>query len=372
MALTGTNGDNQTNIQMSKSLEFSIYDKKKNEISVRNQIKPIELWIPRDTSLSIQPFKLVNALNATQKNETLAKLDGEQLQNASIISGFNLKGDNVSIHIQIKPNDTQIGYLSMLKFGENPELTANTKSYDLLNIFCPNDLKNESNESFYMLFANMSQVNGFKGYVGFSIREINLTQIDCFNKSLNSFDLILSKVTQSIENAQKTNQSGFTSNYWLRVYSSGCYYMNTSTNTWSSNGMDILEDSNLTHTHCISNHLTTFAGGLIVLPNAINFNKVWANASFLQNPVIYSTVIFLICLYILLGIWARYMDSKDDQKIGITLLPCDLNNDATTNKYIYEIIVFTGNRLYAGTKSKVAVLYLLREFTFQILDFLMI
>ena len=148
--------------------------------------------------------------------------------------------------------------------------------------------------------------------------------------------------------------------------------MNTSTNTWSSNGMDILEDSNLTHTHCISNHLTTFAGGLIVLPNAINFNKVWANASFLQNPVIYSTVIFLICLYILLGFWARYMDSKDDQKIGITLLPCDLNNDATTNKYIYEIIVFTGNRLYAGTKSKVAVLYLLREFTFQILDFLMI
>ena len=60
------------------------------------------------------------------------------------------------------------------------------------------------------------------------------------------------------------------------------------------------------------------------------------------------------------------MDSKDDQKIGITLLPCDLNNDATTNKYIYEIIVFTGNRFYAGTKSKVAVLFLIQGCKFKI------
>ena len=148
--------------------------------------------------------------------------------------------------------------------------------------------------------------------MGFSLIELNPTNINCLNKSLNSVDTIISSYPN------QTNQS-FSSNFWLRPYASGCYYMDPVTNQWSSNGMEILADSNLTHTHCVSNHLTTFAGGFIVLPNAINFNQVWANASFLQNPVIYSTVIALVCLYVLLGIWARYMDSKDENKVGITL-----------------------------------------------------
>ena len=354
MALTGQNGDNATNIQASRSLDFSIYDEQNNEISVTNQQKPIEIWMARDPSVAIPPFQLVNALNATT-NESSTLLDGGQLIDASMISGFNLTGVNVSIHIQIKPNSTLNGYLTMLKFGENPSLSETSQSYDMLHIFCPNDLLHESNESFYLLFANMSRVNGSKGYVGFSIRELNLTQVDCVNKSSNKVDFLLTKVAQSKEVALQTNQS-FTANYWLRVYTSGCYYMNTTTNEWSSNGMEILADSNLTHTHCVTTHLTTFAGGFIVLPNAINFSQVWANASFLQNPVIYSTVIFLACLYILLAVWARYMDWRDSHKVGITLLESEA--DAGAAKYIYEIIVFTGNRLYAGTKSKVGRLYL--------------
>jgi len=129
--------------------------------------------------------------------------------------------------------------------------------------------------------------------------------------------------------------------------------MEPSTNKWSSNGMEILEDTNITHTHCISSHLTTFAGGFIVLPNAIDFNYVWSHASFLQNPVIYSTVIALVCLYVLLGVWARWMDIKDEKKCGITLLGNIKDHMKKENKYIYEIIAFTGNRLNAGTKSKV-------------------
>lgn len=129
--------------------------------------------------------------------------------------------------------------------------------------------------------------------------------------------------------------------------------MDTNTNDWSSIGMEILFDSNLTHTHCQSSHLTTFAGGFVVLPNAIDFNNVWANASFLQNPVIYSTVIALVCLYILLGVWARWMDVKDEQKCGITLLGNVKDHLKKDSKYIYEIIAFTGNRLNAGTKSNV-------------------
>jgi len=158
-----------------------------------------------------------------------------------------------------------------------------------------------------------------------------------------------------------SNTKGFTENFWLRIFSAGCYYLDTHTNMWSSYGMEILSDTNLTHTHCQSNHLTTFAGGFLVLPPSIDFNYVWANASFLQNPVIYSTVIALICLYILLGIWSRWMDSKDDQKQGFTVIFTEnsefcLDERAKNGSkyYAYEMIVYTGSRPNAGTKSNVS------------------
>ena len=50
------------------------------------------------------------------------------------------------------------------------------------------------------------------------------------------------------------------------------------------------------------------------------------------------------------------MDYKDSLKCGITLLSnfdTENKDKEIEKKYIYEIIVFTGNRLNAGTKSNV-------------------
>ena len=48
---------------------------------------------------------------------------------------FNLPGTNLSIHFQIKPNESSAGYLTLLKYGGLP--TLENKNYDLMNIFCP-------------------------------------------------------------------------------------------------------------------------------------------------------------------------------------------------------------------------------------------
>ena len=332
MALTGTNGDNETHINTSQSLDYSLYDENVNQIQVENLRTPLELWISKDTSVSIEPFQLVNA---SAPNASNVSLNGGQFINGLLVNGFTLSGSNISIHIQIKPLQKERGYLSLLKFGSNPT----TSSYDVLNEFCSNNfLINENNEEYYLTFVNMTTVNGFKGYVGYSIVEI-----DC-SSNLTTLDL-LANINQ--------NSTCFTHSFFQRVFTSGCYYMNTNTNEWSSYGMEILADSNVTHTHCKSTHLTSFAGGFIVLPNAINFNEAFSHASFVQNPVIYSTVIALVCLYILLGVWARWMDRKDDQKCGITFLGACDDFVKPNNKYFYEIIVFTGNRPNGGTTSKV-------------------
>ena len=164
------------------------------------------------------------------------------------------------------------------------------------------------------------------------------------------------------------NKVNFTRDFRIRSYSSGCFYYDLNTGKWNSDGIEIYKDTNLRQTHCFSNHLTSFSGGLFILPTTINFQYVFANASFTQNPIIYLSSILVTCIYILFALWAKFMDKRDLKKLNIIPLKDNSPND----DYFYEIIVFTGNRLYAGTKSKVAVLYLLREFTFQILDLLMI
>ena len=166
MALTGNNGDNETNIGMSDSINYSLYDENIKEIPVKNLNDPIEFWIGKDKNVFIQPYQYINAINATQNqndslNQTTTLLDG------FLVSGFTLSGQNVSISVQIKPENirkSSIGYLALLKFGDNPIFNSkNTNYYDIMSLFChQNDLVQGYNESYYFLFANMSRVNSFK------------------------------------------------------------------------------------------------------------------------------------------------------------------------------------------------------------------
>jgi hypothetical protein len=202
---------------------------------------------------------------------------------------------------------------------------------------------NNISGNYYLFFQNVSQINGFKGFVGYNIRELDAKEANSYcspqnksNSNLKLFPLIQARIN-------------FTSDFFIRSYTSGCYYYDTQTGKWSSNGMEIYEDSNLEQTHCLSYHLTSFAGGLDSSPSIINFQYSFANASLSRNLIIYITVILFICLYVLFAIWARYKDIRDVKKLNIIPLK---DNDSSDN-YFYELMVFTGNRNESETDSKV-------------------
>ncbi|CAF4451521.1 unnamed protein product, partial [Adineta steineri] len=129
----------------------------------------------------------------------------------------------------------------------------------------------------------------------------------------------------------------FTSNYQLRIYTSGCYYIDNN-NQWKSEGLIVGPLTNHNQTQCFSTHLTSFAGGFVVLPEPVNWSYVFAHADFNRNKTIYLTVICVSLMYIILTIYARYKDKKDLEKLGVTPLPDNHQSD----EYVYEIIVFTG------------------------------
>lgn len=247
-------------------------------------------------------------------------------------SGFNLPLNDVAIQIHIKPNNiSSSGFLFALKFGSSIFLNTydSTNKYDFIKILCPNELKTESDEAFYSIFISKNQIKNFTGFIGYDLREINC--------SLNKSNLTFLSSFSSI-------------NYSSRVIITGCYYISNELDiTYSSDNLEILETSNLTHTRCLSNHLTQFAGGFITLPPAINFADVFARASFAENLTIYLTVIISTAIYIILFVWTRYMDSRDKLKNCIKLLKDNHPNDV----YFYEVLFYTGSSIDSATDSTV-------------------
>jgi hypothetical protein len=351
IAVAGENG-RKCNVDSSKTLTLSFFQSSSKKLSVKYLTSPISLWIPRVSNLSITSYQSVpvNSLSSTK-----CLYNDVFLQNSIQISGNN------SIHIQFKPSSSNVeaGYLLLLKFGDHPTLNSTAFSnYDLWKLYCPNDTITQNGDTFFLFFANMSTVNGYQGLVGFAMRELSVDEMSmyCPNK-INTYNLTYPPILDATSlSSNLSSSSNETSNckmifndLSIRVYLSGCYYMDTSTGSYSSYGTEVLSDTNIYSTHCQVTHCTEFAGGFIVLPAQINFEAVWANASIDKNPVIYATVFTIIGLYIGLAVLCRLFDVRDRSKKGITML----NGNRTT--HLYEIIIFTGNRRNGGTDSRVSI-----------------
>ncbi|XP_042202967.1 polycystic kidney disease protein 1-like 2 [Homarus americanus] len=138
--------------------------------------------------------------------------------------------------------------------------------------------------------------------------------------------------------------------YSVRVLTSGCYYFSSEKKKWEgdSNVKVIYSDHKLTN--CETNHLTSFGSGMFVMPNTIDFNYVFANMAFDDNLTIYLTLIISLSLFLILLVWARINDKKDVTKLGVSPLP----DNKVEDKYLYEMLVFTGNKKEAQTDSNVS------------------
>ncbi|CAF1000565.1 unnamed protein product [Adineta steineri] len=318
---------NFQNTNLSRSISLSIIDQNGNEVSFQaHQDNPIQLIIPRDPNVLIPSMYLQNV---TSINSTINNL----LFNYHYI---NITSSlPISVHFEIHSLNRSLAYLFIYKFDQTPQLNSSINLIDGWTIFCPFNL---TNDDIYRYFIDNQQTLGHQSLI-FGIRELNSTEINNYCLNSSSINTSLPITDESIN---------FTSNYELLIYTSGCYYLDEN-NNWKSDGLIVGSLTNLYKTECLSTHLTTFAGGFIVLPAPINWSYVFANADFMKNKTVYLTMIFTSVIYIILMIYARFKDKKDFEKLGVTPLADNNKSD----HYYYQILVFTGQRTNAGTDSKV-------------------
>ena len=312
------NSKTSTYTNLSTSISLSLIDENGHEIRFEtSQLEPIEIFIPRDPNLIVPDMILQNVTS----NNSIAH---QQLFNLHYI---NLTDQHsVSIHLEIESLNRNLSYLLIYKFDRIPQLTDNW------TLFCSENL---SNENTFTYFIDNQQTKQHQSFI-FGLRELTP------NESIN----VCSNSTISVPIIN--SRHNFTSNYKLRTYTSGCYYLDTD-GQWQSDGLRVGSQTNHNRTQCFSTHLTTFAGGFNVLPEPVNWQYVFANADFMKNKTIYSTVICISAIYLILLVFARHKDKKDIEKLGVTPL---LDNHSE-DRYYYQLIVFTGRRKNAGTKSRV-------------------
>ena len=230
MPVTGNNGDDQVYIGSSHSIGLSFYDEQDNQIQI--QSTNIGLNITRIQNGSNVPFQYMNVASLI----VIAEI------NQFVTFNFTTISQNYSIHIEIKPDNFSYtnGYFVFVKYGQLPVYNSTDQLFDKWYMLCPSDLQTDGTDSFFMIFANMSESKGFTGLIGYGIREMtkNESAQYCPANYLNIPPLL--------------NQINYTQNFSIRSYTSGCYYFDLAQFLWSSYGLEVMNCTNTKQTCCFS------------------------------------------------------------------------------------------------------------------------
>ncbi|XP_063168976.1 polycystin-1-like protein 2 [Candoia aspera] len=141
-------------------------------------------------------------------------------------------------------------------------------------------------------------------------------------------------------------------NISVTCFVSQCVFWDEHQRSWNSYGCRVGPKTTPGDTQCLCNHLTFFGSSFFVMPNTIDVSRtVELFATFVDNPVVVTTVGCIFLTYLLVLIWARRKDIQDDAKVKITVLE---DNDPFA-QYRYLVTLYTGHRRGAATTSKVTL-----------------
>lgn len=286
-----------------------------NPVRIKNETSGIKIDIPRKGEIK------TTWLSAN------ARENMSHLQNI-VYHYFNVSKPGSGFAIEIQPHNEEFpnNVILLVDYERIPTPEKYMKMVLL------KDLDRNINGT-YIYFVSSDENSNKTGrfYVGIG-RIKNAQQLGNNNQTLKKEDF----------------DENFSSSYFFRAYSSGCYYFNEEQQEWSSMEVKMLRISSLA-VQCQTTHTSSFGSGYFELPNLLNFEYIFAHPGFIDNYSLYITLIILIAMYIIMMIWGHWMDRKDIEHRGVIPLPDNKPED----KYLYEITFHTGPDKDATTDSNI-------------------
>lgn len=207
---------------LSTTISLSILDQTGEKISLPTTFThPYRFVIPRD------PAMIVPAMveqNVTSFNTTAHRL----LFNLHYVDITQPNNLTVAVHIEMQAQNQSLGYVLIYRFDQSPYLNSTVQQIDGFSLLCPTvPSASLSNDSAYSYFLDNAKTKDRRSVI-FGLREMNSTETIqfCSNQSANATLPPLADVPFH-----------FTSNYELRVYTSGCYYFDERLGQWLSDGV---------------------------------------------------------------------------------------------------------------------------------------
>ncbi|XP_071550461.1 LOW QUALITY PROTEIN: polycystin-1-like protein 2 [Panulirus ornatus] len=304
----------------SNIVDMKFMDRELSDLKVKHTEDPIVVVIPRTLDRMGVPLpsgpEFVNSTEASGRSLPI------------IYSKFSITKNDSSVNIEITPNGSDHRLFLILSSSLMPTLTHH------MWFSMVEDIPVKRNDT-YDWFLPSSAINGTASYylgVGEFQQDFDVSLMD---------DPVRNNVSLgSVQNVSV--------DYNLQVLTSGCYYFDEDAKEWMGKGLEVVH-SDREVTRCEAGHLTSFGAGFFVTPNTVDFDYVFANLGFHDNLTIYITLILTLTIFIILAIWARHKDKLDVRKLGAAPLP----DNRVEDKYLYEVLVFTGNKKEAQTDSNV-------------------
>ncbi|XP_047144022.1 uncharacterized protein LOC100210397 isoform X1 [Hydra vulgaris] len=297
-------------------------------LSMPNDVYQIKFPLKSDCNMLLKfvfkndPSSLTNLIVYIQYGKVASKLDYDIMLNISVKFGVIMTKYNVSLN-------TNSSFLGVS--------TTNATATDSKNIFSKTIQRNQVvrllDDGTLVLWNFLNSTYAFlnKSKLHLSFSYVGPMPDKKFNVNPYTFD--------------EAEFNG-TFDYEVKSFCAECNYWNEVAKKWMSDGCHLdVQRSTFFETQCKCNHLTAF-GGFFVAPNPIPTPSL---AMLKHGYVLLVTVAVIILLWILGLIITRKMDKKDISKIGV----CPLLDNQSDNNYLYQIVVNTGSRRNAGTKSNI-------------------
>eukprot|EP00094_Tigriopus_californicus_P011733 TCALIF_11336-PA protein Name:"Similar to lov-1 Location of vulva defective 1 (Caenorhabditis elegans)" AED:0.02 eAED:0.02 QI:96/0.94/0.83/1/0.71/0.80/36/119/3138 len=232
--------------------------------------------------------------------------------------------------------------------------------------YFPEGVDDDSNVTFFLDFERLPTVknysfavtarrlpwngNGEFRYLYLGNEEIRNRTGRWFLMAMNLTEEVNATELKSRTSIDRSKIHHFTSTFSLRTWTSGCYFYEPKAKAWVADGVKV-KKAFYSRTACRSSHLTAFGAGFFVVPQTLDFEFIFAENSFEDNMTIYMAVIVTFTIYIILLIWSKFQDMKDEKHLRSR--PLVDNNPK--DHYLYEILAFTGQWRESSCDSLVQI-----------------
>ncbi|XP_068680257.1 LOW QUALITY PROTEIN: polycystin-1-like protein 2 [Montipora foliosa] len=327
------------------SLEFT--DKNGETIPVRGDNLQIDIKIPLYSAIGVSDNFFVKPL---------------------IMRYHTVNLDNItdSMIIEVEPINSSLPILGYVKKGERPTVKSHDR-YALLPdySFCSsggvgdNFVANCTRSPYEIMSTADFNETGlyYIGilYVDLSNSKLNHTRKkrSCFGRRRQKRDCVEPKpppVKENLRNRTLVYDPSTDHNYSVKVRLYSCYYFALTQGDWRKDGCKVGSETNDKVLHCRCNHLTSFGGGFVVAPSAIDLDKVFTEFARLGetgNCLVLSLVCSVFGVYFIVIIWARKADLQDQRKEGPAV------HLGRSGAHDYDVTLVTAVWRNAGTTANV-------------------